>query len=242
MCTYTWLPQSSGAIVTMNRDERRERPEGDKITTLSYQQGSLQVYYPIDKQAGGTWFGYNTAGLCLALLNRYQDAENQSIPEAVKRSRGDIIPHLLKCASLPHVIQQIETNDFSGYPAFDLMFTDGQELWQLSHRNPQQKPVLQQHASDLPFMLTSSSVAPEVTFNYRHHQFTQFLKHTSKTTAEFILEHFHLVQTKGLESESVLMSRDLSHTKSICQIDLGAQSYFLRYLRQPEFARAFASL
>ena len=68
MCTLSVLPISDGAIIAMNRDERRGRAWGAE---LMREDGPPERVWPRDAEAGGTWFGMSAAGFVVALLNNY---------------------------------------------------------------------------------------------------------------------------------------------------------------------------
>lgn len=69
-------------------------------------------------------------------------------------------------------------------------------------------------------MFTSSSVNAESTAALRRYLFQAWLagKRKEAVTAEMILEELHLRQEPEDTSSSILMSRELTHTKSISQV------------------------
>ncbi|MEK7259000.1 MAG: hypothetical protein AAB211_04300, partial [Pseudomonadota bacterium] len=78
----------------------------------------------------------------------------------------------------------------------------------------------QEHDQNRPNMFTSSSVNAESTVALRSDLFQTWLdgKRGEAVTAEMILEELHLRQERDDPSSSILMSRELSHTKSISQV------------------------
>jgi len=87
MCSVSFLPNSEGFDLLMNRDEQRTRPSA--LPPALHRCGGRNALYPHEPN-GGTWVGVNDAGLTLALLNWYSQPQR-----AGTASRGRIIPALL---------------------------------------------------------------------------------------------------------------------------------------------------
>ena len=97
MCTISFLPNRSGFLLAMNRDEQVSRP---RATPPRFRQtGSRKSLYP-SEPSGGTWIGVNDAGLTLALINWYAKPQRD---RAWCVSRGIVIPHLLAADVLAEV-------------------------------------------------------------------------------------------------------------------------------------------
>ena len=88
MCTVTFIPRDDRFHVSMNRDERIERPLAKSPAV--YEQGLVQSIYPLDS-AGGTWIAANSERIALALLN-WNDAQ---VVRQKTRSRGAVIRALI---------------------------------------------------------------------------------------------------------------------------------------------------
>ena len=97
MCTLSFLPESRGFLLLMNRDEQRTREPGRPPALHSCGDGA--ALYP-SEQGGGTWIGINESGLALALINWYSRPQ---LGEAPAFSRGEIIPRLLTQRTLHEV-------------------------------------------------------------------------------------------------------------------------------------------
>ena len=55
MCTVTFLPLSNNDfILTSNRDEQRQR---ETLHPKIYEEDGIEMLFPKDKVAGGTWIG-----------------------------------------------------------------------------------------------------------------------------------------------------------------------------------------
>jgi hypothetical protein len=105
MCTVSFIPQRTGFILGMNRDELLTRPLG--LPPRLHRAAGRALLYP-QEPGGGTWIGTNQTGLTLALINWYAQPK---LTGAHLISRGEIIPGLL---TLTHA-QQIN-DGFSALP------------------------------------------------------------------------------------------------------------------------------
>ena len=81
------------------------------------------------------------------------------------------------------------------------------------------------------YMFTSSYIHAGEVSAFRESFFDAWSKEVGKKLieADEILRGFHLIQIEGMESRSVLMERDRSHTKSIIQADIHGHELTLRY-------------
>jgi uncharacterized protein with NRDE domain len=87
MCTLTYVPGKSGRIITSNRDESVNRL--GVILPTYYSCPPYTLWYPKDKEKGGTWFAIRNDGLCGVLLNgAYESFEINPIHT---KSRGLVI-------------------------------------------------------------------------------------------------------------------------------------------------------
>ncbi|HEY2835502.1 MAG TPA: NRDE family protein, partial [Rhizomicrobium sp.] len=94
MCTVSFLPQSQGFFLAMNRDEQKSRPRA--LPPRRRKTGVHTSLYPSEK-SGGTWIGVNDAGLVLALINWYAKPQRG---RSLCLSRGIVIPELLAANDL----------------------------------------------------------------------------------------------------------------------------------------------
>jgi hypothetical protein len=68
MCTVTYIPrlQDNSFILTSNRDEKAFRPT---ISPAIYRKGTIDIVFPKDEKAGGSWIAMNNQGKVNCLLN-----------------------------------------------------------------------------------------------------------------------------------------------------------------------------
>lgn len=223
MCTLSIHVGKKRSVITMNRDERRNREESGMIHSRS--ANGVRAFYPVDNLSGGTWFGINDRGVVLAILNRYQDVSPVTNP----LSRGGIIPTALGQGDFESVNRWLGAQDYASFSPFDLFLIGRKQfcrfIWNgvaLSVRDVRVKHW---------FLFTSSFINAEEVTAYRKNIFAAWSKEVGKklTDPEEVLRGFHLIQIEGMESQSVLMEREHSHTKSIIQAELGKEDVVLKY-------------
>ncbi|WP_135830565.1 NRDE family protein [Halorussus halobius] len=120
MCTLAlaWRVFDETPIaVAANRDEARDRPSRPPRVF----DGDPTVVAPRDEAAGGTWLGYNDAGLFVAVTNRPTSLDGE-------RSRGLLVRDALDRASAAEAGSFVrnELGDRS-YAGFNLVVADASE-------------------------------------------------------------------------------------------------------------------
>jgi hypothetical protein len=94
MCTVSFLPNTHGFYVAMNRDEKLDRSTALAPTIINLESG--RAVFP-SEPTGGTWISLNNAGVCLALINWHR-VERQPKEDVV--SRGEVVRALAsKCSA-----------------------------------------------------------------------------------------------------------------------------------------------
>lgn len=230
MCTLTIYSGKKRCVVTMNRDERRTRHEAGVLYSRSV--NDIRLFHPVDLASGGSWFGANNRDVILALLNRYQPPAREGT-----RSRGEIIPAALAQGDFNAVNAWLEAKNYAYYAPFDLFLVSRKQHRQFSWDGGslEHRDLTFKHW----FMACSSAIQDEEVIAFRRHFFNAWCEEMGKKLlgADEILRGFHLIQIPGMESQSVLMERELSHTKSVIQADIEGRHMTLKYL--PEVLEKF---
>lgn len=112
MCTLTFVPKSAGLLVGMNRDDLFAR--SNTCSPGLRPAGEQVALYP-SEPTGGTWIGVNDVGLVFALLNWNRPATEKL------RSRGEIIPTLLRAAALEEADRLLRCESLAGVLPFRLI-------------------------------------------------------------------------------------------------------------------------
>lgn len=103
-------------VVGANRDERLDRASTPP-TAWPEEPG---IVAPRDGEAGGTWIGYNDAGLLVAVANRWLETDLPS-----DRSRGLLVRDALRCETADGAARLVETElRSSRYAGFNLLVAD----------------------------------------------------------------------------------------------------------------------
>lgn len=236
MCTLTIVLLPDGLAITMNRDEQRTRDESGTLLSGWSQEHQLSYSYPLDGLHGGTWFGANSRGIVLALLNRYQDPTR---PDA--ESRGLIISELVRLPDIDSMVNTLREGLGQRCNPFELVLIGNARMVQCCWNGS--RFSFHEHESATPNIFTSSSVNAESTATLRNDLFRRWLagKRNGRITAEMILEELHLRQEPDDPSSSILMSRERSHTKSISQVLVHPDSLEFLYLSEAMLHRVAAA-
>jgi uncharacterized protein with NRDE domain len=112
VCTLTLAWQvfpDAPVVVAANRDEQRDRPSVSPRRTAA----DPAVVAPRDERAGGTWIGYNEAGLFVGITNRPAD------DRSAERSRGLLVADALRepdATSAARLVERaIDAHDYDGF-------------------------------------------------------------------------------------------------------------------------------
>ena len=121
MCTLVvaWrVFEGTPIAVAANRDEATGRPSSSPSATDS----DPTVVAPRDEEAGGTWIGYNEAGVLAAITNRWTDGDREG-----ERSRGLLVRDALAEESAEAAVRRIERELAAReYDFFNLLVCDAE--------------------------------------------------------------------------------------------------------------------
>jgi hypothetical protein len=115
MCSVSFIPNSRGFCVGMNRDESLQRPVAHPPEVVT--RGGYVALYP-KEPTGGSWIGVNDAGLTIALINWYAIPR---LPDVGRVSRGIVVPALLASPGAEEVRDAIVTLPKHGMAPFRLL-------------------------------------------------------------------------------------------------------------------------
>jgi transport and Golgi organization protein 2 len=104
MCTVTYLPlNNKDFILTSSRDVpfSREKSSFPK----KYTEDKVELFYPKDGRAGGTWIGTSDKRRLICLLNGGFKNHQQKV--FYEKSRGIIVKDLLKAENITEVCKQV---------------------------------------------------------------------------------------------------------------------------------------
>ncbi len=124
MCTVTYIPQpNNNFILTSNRDEAAHRsPQNLTKTEL----GGVELIFPRDEMAGGTWIAASNDGRTACLLNGAFEKHKHRPP--YRRSRGLMVLDYFKYKSATEFCEHYE---FVGMEPFTFILVGKNELHEL---------------------------------------------------------------------------------------------------------------
>jgi hypothetical protein len=225
MCTVTLRNDAAGLLLTMNRDEARDRAP-ELPPRVAPCPGGGAWLGPRDGARGGSWMGVNARGLAACLLNRYQDSAGV---DPAAPSRGTLVPAALAhpdCAAARD--WAMHSLDVASYAPFTLILADRAQqcaiAWDGRHRAVSALPA--------PWaMVTSSLFEPEQVAAWRQNAFAAWLESGAPLAGP--VPAFHLLQPPGQAFYAPLMDRAVSCTRSITQVEIAAGAGLARLRYAP---------
>ena len=210
MCTVTYIPLGNNDfILTSSRDvpykrERASQPE-------KYVVEGIDLWYPKDGRAGGTWIGLSSKKRLICLLNgafKYHTSRSD-----YKKSRGLIVKELLRANNLKTALKNI---DLTGIEEFTLTIIDWDGKLELIEFvwdgiNKHLKLMPQE-----PHIWSSSTLYDENVKQLRRNWFADWQK--QKDFSQHHILNFHHNAGIGDPNIDVLMDRKLGGTVSISSI------------------------
>ncbi len=220
MCTVTFIPKKNGDfILTSNRDEM---PQRETLPPAIYEEDEINLLYPKDVVAGGTWIGLSSRERLVNLLNGGFVAHIRK--PSYPKSRGLIVKELLLAKSSQ---DYIEHTDFADMEPFTIIMVEWQEKLQLhqlvwdGEEKHLQKMEIQHNIWNSAPLYT-----PKMTL-LRKEWFSDFLD-TESLEATKIL-NFHRNAGVGDKHTDLLMDRGFIKTVSITQVEKSGKSIRMYY-------------
>ena len=220
MCTVTFLPlKNNDFILTSNRDEQKER---ETLPPLKYEEDGVEMTFPKDKIAGGTWIGTSSKNRLVCLLNGAFEKHIKN--DAYQKSRGIIAKEILKTATLKLTIAQIE---LQAVEPFTMIIVDWSNnnlhlfelVWDGSkkHFNKLKKQ---------PKIWSSSTLYSADSKKMREKWFQTWLIKNDFTLKNILA--FHHFQTND-KTQSILMKRSFIETVSITVVKKESNHIKMQY-------------
>lgn len=219
MCTVTFLKHDDTIIITSNRDEKRTRAEAKPPIRKTI--NGIELCFPQDPVAGGTWFALNNKLEVMVLLNGASKSHVSQQP--YKKSRGLIVLDLIESDD---VLNHWHNIDLNRIEPFTLVYFKPQQLWQLQwdsfNKNLQSLPITEPH-----LWASSTLYAPEV-INKRKQAFTKHNQQQQAITPQTVLA-FHTQTFADDKINGLIIERELVNTHSITQAVIQGKQATLSY-------------
>ena len=220
MCTVTFLPTTkNNFILTSNRDEQRSR---ETIAPEKYTEDGIEMLYPKDKIAGGTWIGISENNRLVCVLNGAFTKHTKK--DTYTKSRGVIAKEIIKSLNFEVIIFEM---DLQNIEPFTMVIVDWNnnilKLFELIWDGKQK------HFNKLknePKIWSSSTLYTTNNQQLRKEWFEDW-KQQSNFSEKAILEFHH--SEIGNKEQSILMKRPNVETVSITLIEKRDKHLKMKY-------------
>jgi uncharacterized protein with NRDE domain len=201
MCTVTYLPRgSNNFVLTSNRDENPQR-----LTTLEPQEytiGGVQVVFPKDLQAEGTWIASGGNQFTCCLLNGA--FEKHARKENYSKSRGLV---LLDFFRYNDVEKFAATYDFRGIEPFTLLILDAREKLKLTEiRWNGEMVFVNEKDATRPCIWSSATLYSKEAMHKREKWFDEFIRFADDFGYDIL--DFHQFAGGGDRTDGLMINRN----------------------------------
>lgn len=209
MCTVTFMPLGAGDfILTSNRDEHFSRSPQHISRT---QRNEVELLFPRDSGAGGSWIAISAKGWLACLLNGAFEKHQHRPPYRV--SRGILLMDSFDYAE-PYTF--FYAYDLEGIEPFTLLLIREGGLWECRWDGALRH--FRQLSFDEPHIWSSATLYPAAMREKREGWFRSWLSHTDSISPESILD-LHLKGGEGDPFNDFVMNREGKvQTVSITQV------------------------
>jgi len=211
MCTVTFLPLSdTDFILTSSRDVPFSRKKA--LAPQKYIEDSVELIYPKDGEAGGTWIGTSSKNRLICLLNG--GYKKHTSKESYRKSRGSIVKELLKSDDISTALTSINLEDIEPFTLAIVDWNDGLEVFEFVWTGAKKHFF---NLPKLPHIWSSSTLYDDETKKLRQEWFSKWNSSVDSYSQEKIIK-FHKTAGVGNPEIDVLMKREKGGTVSITSV------------------------
>lgn len=220
MCTVTFLPlANNNFILTSNRDEQRLRVT---FPPKKYEENGVELFFPKDKTAGGTWIGTSSKNKLICVLNGAFKKHKRK--ESYKKSRGVIAKELLKEDNIQLYINNL---DLQGVEPFTMVIVD----WNSNQLNLfeliwDENKIYFTKLKSKPTIWSSSTLYTDNIKELRKKWFQNWIAKNEFTSEKIVLFHHSEI---GDKEQSILMKRSYVETVSITMVEKDENNFEMLY-------------
>jgi uncharacterized protein with NRDE domain len=233
MCTVTYIPNKHGCFITSSRDESVLRPNA--IMPGVYEHNGINIVYPKDAKANGSWIAFTQTGNAAVLLNG-AFVKHISKPPYLK-SRGLIFLDIIAHSYPQFFFHEINLDNIEPFTL--VLFIDGflfDARW-----DGEEKHFTQLNEKETYIWSSATLYTPE-TINKRKQWFEKWRLENPNPTAAAIC-NFHRFAGDGDNTNSLLMNRnDEMLTVSITGIDIRMDTATMQHLDLKENTHTLKTL
>ncbi len=221
MCTVSFIPSSSGYMLTSNRDERHTRKPA--LRPKVYTVNGMPLIFPKDATAGGSWIVLKQNGDALCLLNgAFTDFEPS---EKYTRSRGNVVTAI---AASSFMLETFESTDLFATAPFTLVMVYQSNLYECRWDGANRFMRILDSAQ--PHIWCSATLYNDDQRRKRQDWFNQFLL-LNNTPSVYDVFRFHRYSGDGDTANDLVMNRDNKiFTVSITAIHVDGNHCQMQYV------------
>jgi uncharacterized protein with NRDE domain len=208
MCTVTFLPlQNDNFILTSNRDEQRIR---ETLPPKKYEENGVELFFPKDRIAGGTWIGTSSKKRLVCVLNGAFKKHIRKVN--YKKSRGVIAKDLLKAADVQLFIKNL---DLERIEPFTMIIVDWNNTLNLFELIWDENNVYFTKLKNKPCIWSSSTLYDDNNKLLRKKWFQNWMANNEFTSENIVAFHHSEI---GDKEQAILMKRSYVETVSITSV------------------------
>jgi len=220
MCTVTYIPRENNQfILTSNRDEQPNRSPQSISRT---QSEDLELIFPRDKTAGGTWIAVSNQNRVVCLLNGAYNKHHYEPP--YRKSRGIMVLEYFDFESIETFRHHY---DFDGMEPFTMIVIEQNQLFELRWDEKRTHfKKLQPHRS---YIWSSATLYTSEMMEKREIWFEEWKENRIDFSQKAILD-LHLNGGEGNPDYDFVMNRkDIVKTVSITSIVKNCETIEMHY-------------
>ena len=221
MCTVTYLPLgNNNFILTSSRDVPYARKMAEH--PKKREEDGVEIFYPKDGKAGGTWIGTSSKNRLICLLNGgfYYHTSRSNY----KKSRGIIVKELLKA---DEILDALKSVDLKGVEQFTLTIVDWNDTLQLIEFVWDGTKKYLKKMKQEPQIWSSSTLYDREVKKLRKNWFEDWQKNNDFTQKNIL--KFHHTAGIGDKHIDVLMDRNTVGTVSITSVKKEKDEILMTY-------------
>ncbi|MFT3678888.1 MAG: NRDE family protein [Ferruginibacter sp.] len=233
MCTVTYIPSRHGCFLTSSRDENIKRPTAAAPAICRI--NDMDLIYPKDTKANGSWIACTQAGNAAVLLNGGFEKHIPSPP--YRKSRGLVF---LDIISSTQPLHYFASADLEKIEPFTLVLFIAGQLFETRWDGIQKHTI--QLDENIPHIWSSVTLYTTEIIEKRRSWFREWIKNSAVASARSIL-NFHRFAGDGDTTNSIRMNRDNEMlTVSITSIDIRPDAATMEHFDLKENKHSIQSL
>jgi len=221
MCTVTFIPTKDSVLLTSSRDEQKRRSTAAPPQEYEFPTGKM--WFPKDRDAGGSWIAVQENGNAIVLLN---GGFEKHIPDPpYEKSRGLVLIDLMASRN-PY--DHFRSYNLENIEPFTLVIWAGSELSECRWDGERKHSRFLDKS--IPYIWSSATLYSGEVVTKRQQWFDGWMKDNNDIALDDILQ-FHQFTGDGDKHNDLLMNRDGQvFTVSITGMEIAQNRARIKYL------------